>query len=196
MIMPVHGEGFMSGEDHLSQEAASRRTLRSTIGEYLPDLILGANDGIITTLAVVSGVVGAALSTTVILILGFANLLADGFSMGASNILSRRSQVGGEGMPTIAESAGHGVATALGFVLAGLVPLLAYLVPWFEHDRFAVATVLALTTLFVVGAGRTFFTRRGWLASGLEMLIVGALAAAVAYGIGALGAAIIGRAGG
>jgi vacuolar iron transporter family protein len=44
----------------------------------------------------------------------------------------------------------------------------------------------------VVGAGRAFFTRRGWLASGLEMLVLGALAAGVAYGIGALGAVIIG----
>ena len=42
---------------------------------YLADLVFGANDGIITTLAVISGVVGASLSTRVILILGFANLL-------------------------------------------------------------------------------------------------------------------------
>jgi len=45
--------------------------------------------------------------------------------------------------------------------------------------------------LFAVEASRAFFTRRGWLASGLEMLLVGALAASVAYGIGALGAALI-----
>jgi VIT1/CCC1 family predicted Fe2+/Mn2+ transporter len=51
---------------------------------------------------------------------------------------------------------------------------------------------LALGTLFAVGAGRAFFTQRGWLASGLEMLSIGALAAAVAYGVGRLGAAIVG----
>ena len=61
------------------------------IGHYLPDLVYGANDGIITTFAVVTGVVGAELSERIILILGFANLLADGFSMGASNYLARRS---------------------------------------------------------------------------------------------------------
>ncbi len=54
---------------------------------YLPDLVYGANDGIITTFAVVCGVVGANLSVRIILILGFANLVADGFSMGASNFL-------------------------------------------------------------------------------------------------------------
>ena len=62
------------------------------MGEIPPDLVYGANDGIITTFAVVSGVVGAALET-VIVILGLANLLADGFSMGASNYLARRSNV-------------------------------------------------------------------------------------------------------
>ncbi len=65
--------------------------VRALVRKYLPDLIYGANDGVVTTLAVISGVVGASLSTTVILVLGFANLLADGFSMGASNVLSRRS---------------------------------------------------------------------------------------------------------
>ena len=61
--------------------------LRATIGKYLPDLIFGASDGIITTLAIVSGIVGAALPAPVVLILGLASLLADGFSMGASNVL-------------------------------------------------------------------------------------------------------------
>lgn len=48
---------------------------------WLPDFVYGGIDGAITTFAIVAGVVGASLSTPVILILGFANLLADGFSM-------------------------------------------------------------------------------------------------------------------
>jgi VIT1/CCC1 family predicted Fe2+/Mn2+ transporter len=164
------------------------------VGKYLPDIIFGASDGIITTLAVVSGVVGAALSTTVILVLGFANLLADGFSMGASNVLSRRSHTGEHALPTLADAANHGAATFAGFVVAGIVPLAAYLVPWFDGARFTAATVLALATLFAVGAARTFFTGRGWLVSGLEMLCIGAAAAAVAYAVGAFAAAVIGEA--
>ena len=167
------------------------RGLDSTIRKYLPDIVYGANDGIITTFAVVSGVVGAALSTTVIVILGFANLLADGFSMGASNVLSRRSDANHGTLPTLRRATGHGVATFIGFVAAGIVPLLAYLLPWFEGVRFAAATALALTTLFAVGAGRAFFTERGWFVSGMEMLLIGVLAGAVAYGVGALGAAIV-----
>jgi vacuolar iron transporter family protein len=170
-----------------------RGKLFTTIGRYLPDLVFGANDGIITTLAVVSGVVGAALSPSVILILGFANLIADGFSMGASNVLSRRSDPQNGALPNLSTVANHGLATFLGFILAGVVPLLAYLLPFFEGERFAAATALALGTLFAVGASRAAFTGRGWLASGLEMLILGALAAAVAYGVGALAAMIIGQ---
>ena len=49
--------------------------LSAATRHYLPDLVYGANDGVITTFAVVCGVVGAGLSETVILILGFANLL-------------------------------------------------------------------------------------------------------------------------
>jgi VIT1/CCC1 family predicted Fe2+/Mn2+ transporter len=152
------------------------------IGHYLPDLVYGANDGIITTFAVV----GANLSERIILILGFANLLADGFSMGASNYLARRSYADADDRAMGREAARHGTATVLGFVTAGLVPLLAYLVPLSDDARFPMAVALTLSTLFAVGASRAIVTHLGWVRSGLEMLLVGALAAAVAYSIGAL----------
>ena len=69
----------------------TRDRIDAALRHYFPDLVYGANDGIVTTFAVVTGVTGAALSERIILILGFANLVADGFSMGASNFLSRRS---------------------------------------------------------------------------------------------------------
>ncbi|MGV8843857.1 MAG: VIT1/CCC1 transporter family protein [Pseudomonas sp.] len=47
--------------------------------------ILGAIDGCVTTFAVVAGAVGAGLPASVALIMGFANLFADGFSMAVSN---------------------------------------------------------------------------------------------------------------
>ncbi len=65
---------------------------RRTTGKYVGDLVYGANDGIITTFAVVAGVSGASLEPVIILILGFANLLADGVSMGASNFLGEQSE--------------------------------------------------------------------------------------------------------
>lgn len=58
----------------------------------LGDFVYGATDGAVTTFAVVAGVVGASLSPSIVLILGFANLLADGFSMAVGNYLAARAQ--------------------------------------------------------------------------------------------------------
>lgn len=61
-------------------------------GAYLKDMVYGAIDGIVTTFAVVAGVAGAGLSIKVILILGFANLVADGLSMATGNYLGTKSE--------------------------------------------------------------------------------------------------------
>ena len=58
---------------------------------YLKDFIYGSIDGIVTTFAIVAGVYGANLSSGVIIILGLANLIADGFSMGISNFLGTKA---------------------------------------------------------------------------------------------------------
>jgi VIT1/CCC1 family predicted Fe2+/Mn2+ transporter len=154
---------------------------------YLGDLVYGANDGIITTFAVVSGVAGASLDARTVLILGAANLFADGFSMGASNYLSIRSDEAvrvsrgeeiGEPFPLR-----HGVATTGAFVLAGVIPLIPYVAAPPER-RFAVAVVATLTALFVVGALRSTVTALRWWKAGVEMLAVGALASAVSYAVG------------
>ena len=63
-----------------------------TTHSYLRDFVYGAIDGTVTTFAVVSGVAGAGLSTGVIIVLGMANLLADGFSMAASNYLGTKTE--------------------------------------------------------------------------------------------------------
>lgn len=176
----------MPGSDQPSEPTSPREVLE----HYLGDLVYGANDGIITTFAVVAGVAGANLSPNVILILGFANLVADGFSMGASNYLSIRSDEARRAAAGLGvkepHALRHGIATFAAFNLAGVVPLLAFLLPIVEDDRFIAATILTLLTLFVVGAARSFITRENLIRSGMEMLLVGGAAAAVAYGIGAL----------
>lgn len=73
-------------------EEIRRRLARGPRHSYLRDFVYGAVDGIVTTFAVVAGVAGAQLSTGVVLILGFANLLADGFSMAVSNFLATRAE--------------------------------------------------------------------------------------------------------
>lgn len=60
--------------------------------EYLGETVYGGIDGIVTTFAIVAGSVGAGLSSKIVLILGFANLIADGFSMGVGAYLSSKSE--------------------------------------------------------------------------------------------------------
>ena len=59
----------------------------------LEDFVYGATDGAVTTFAVVAGVVGASLSPSIVLILGFANLLADGLSMAVGNYLAAKTRL-------------------------------------------------------------------------------------------------------
>lgn len=77
--------------DH-SQEAIRERLEEDNEASYLRDWIYGGIDGGITTFAIVSGVIGANFSTSVILILGAANILADGFSMAASNYTGTKAE--------------------------------------------------------------------------------------------------------
>lgn len=74
-------------------EIIDKRLHHIKVGRYLKDVVFAANDGIITTFAVVAGTVGASLSPSIVIILGFANLLADGISMAAGNYLGTRSEM-------------------------------------------------------------------------------------------------------
>ena len=159
------------------------------VGRYLPELVYGASDGIVTTFAIVSSIVGAGLSTATILVLGFASLFADGISMAVGNVLSERSKAGEP--PPMREAARHGAATFTGFIVAGLTPLLAYLLPAPGIGRFGLAIVLAAAALFLIGASRAAFTRLRPLRAGAEMLLLGAAAGGVAYGAGRIGAALV-----
>jgi VIT1/CCC1 family predicted Fe2+/Mn2+ transporter len=73
------------------RDSVAARLAQGPKASYLPDAVYGAIDGTVTTFAVVSGVLGAELSPRVVLILGAANLLADGFSMAAGNFTATKS---------------------------------------------------------------------------------------------------------
>ena len=75
---------------HTPEAIATR--LQDTPRSALSDWVLGAIDGVITTFAIVAGVVGAGLSTGVVVVLGIANLFADGLSMGASRYLGAEAE--------------------------------------------------------------------------------------------------------
>lgn len=79
-------------EVHAHSESGIQQRLQSSVDHsYLGDFILGAIDGCVTTFAIVAGVAGAGLPRSATIILGIANLLADGFSMAASNFQKAKS---------------------------------------------------------------------------------------------------------
>jgi vacuolar iron transporter family protein len=79
--------------EHLhTREAIQERLAQDTQGNYLRDWIYGGIDGTITTFAIVAGVVGADMPGSVVLVLGLANLVADGFAMGAGNYSGTKAE--------------------------------------------------------------------------------------------------------
>ena len=83
-----------------------------------------------------------------------------------------------------------GLATLLAFVIAGSIPMLIYLVGLFApispDVAFPISIALSGLALFGLGAAKVVITRLNPFRSGVEMLIVGGLAAGVAYGVGSL----------
>lgn len=73
-------------------EAVARRLAEPRRASYLGDSVLGGIDGCVTTFAVVAGTMGAGFPAVVAVVLGFANLIADGFSMAVSNYQATKSR--------------------------------------------------------------------------------------------------------
>lgn len=230
-----------------TREAIHARLRRPTDHSYLSDAVLGGIDGCVTTFAVVAGAIGGRLSGEIIVILGLANLLADGFSMAASNYLSVKSErergeqmrreeedhidrvpegereeirqifsakgFRGDVLESIVDvicrnrklwidtmlieehglqlESRHplraGLATFIAFFVVGLVPLLPFLFTAMDIESgFKVSTLTTAVAFFVVGSAKGWVLRRSMMASGFETLVIGGLAAALAYAAGYL----------
>lgn len=233
-----------------SEKSSSAEEKHSLAGQYIKSIIYGGLDGIITTFAVVAGVAGAALSPGVVLVLGFANLIADGLSMAIGDYLSTKAEtefqqaerkretweienypegekqelvelyiskgMSEEDAKTVTEIISknkdtwvdimmveelgiieeedsplkNAIVTLLSFIIFGFIPVLTYVlskfIPNIQLNTFMLSTLLTSLTLFTLGALKVKVTGKNWLISGLEMLIVGGLAAGAAYLIGIL----------
>lgn len=162
---------------------------------YLKAAVYGANDGIITTFAVVAGAAGAGLPASVVIVLGGANVVADGISMGLGDFLGERSErriTTAKARPDNSIPSWHtGAITVVFFLLAGTLPLMPFYLELMglslaSANRFLWSAVWTGIGLFSVGSLRTLITSGSWLRNGLEMLSIGAIAAFTAYGLGAL----------
>jgi len=158
---------------------------------YTPDFVYGGIDGTITTMAIIAGSIGAGFSPQVILVLGIANVLADGFSMGISRYLSAKAErkMGIKGpKPFMA-----GLMTTISFILIGLIPLLSFIIaysaqvdagdmqPWIYASY-----VLTALAFLLIGSLKSRFTGESPLKAGLETLVVGGIGAVIAYTVGRL----------
>lgn len=156
---------------------------------FLRDAVFAASDGIVTTFAIVAGSAGASLNSRIVLILGFANLFADGFSMAAGNYLGVKSEIEyeeSEGQDAKKEGAPfkHGAVTFVFFNIAGLIPLLPFVFK--IENAFLASTFLVGISFFLIGFLRSSYTKKNMFASGIEMFTVGGFAAFVAFIVGFL----------
>lgn len=234
----------------LHEEGREHELHGSVHGEHVGDFVFGGIDGVVTTFAVVAGVAGASLSPAVVLVLGLANLLADGFAMGVGNYLSIRSEherydrerkrelweienvpehereeirklyadkgLRGHALDQVVaaitadktlwldtmmrEELGlsqetrspvkGGLVTYAAFIVIGFVPLLSFVgaifMPSLDENTFGISVGLTALALFVIGALKTLIVERPFWRSGLETLLMGGLAATVAYAVGYL----------
>ncbi|MEQ6166056.1 MULTISPECIES: VIT1/CCC1 transporter family protein [unclassified Ekhidna] len=219
----------------------------SRFQEYLGEFVYGGIDGSVTTFAVVSGSAGANLESSIIIILGFANLIADGFAMSIGSYLSTKSEKenylkhksieywevdnlpekerdeireiyaskGFEGellekvVEVITEDRDRwvdimmkeelemaeetkspfkmGAITFLSFLLLGFIPLLIYVIDYFnpvQSDLFLVSSILTGTCFVGIGFLKSVVTGTRKFKSVIETLLLGGAAAVLSYFVG------------
>ena len=156
--------------------------------KYLPEFVYGGTDGAITTFAVVAGILGASLSSTIVLILGFANLVADGFSMAVSNYLSAKSQGDLRKSKNTKDPRKTALVTFIAFAIIGFIPLFSFVIaPFFPHidaNKFLYSIILTGIAFLVIGYIRGKVANKSSLRTSIETLTIGAVAAFLAYIVG------------
>lgn len=184
-----------------------KERFEASLGEF----VYGAIDGTVTTFAVVAGAAGAGLSSKIIVILGFANLIADGFSMGASSYLSakskrdlkiKKSAEKGEEYDPHDHSHGEtpltdGLTTFASFVVVGLIPFILYVLDAIFDWRiaggqlFLWSSVLTGVTFVAIGLLKAYVTKTKPFRAAAETFALGAIAAVLAYALGDFLAAVL-----
>ena len=219
----------------------------------LRPVVFGANDGLVSNLALVMGVAGAAPDPGVIVLAGIAGLLAGAFSMGVGEYVSVQSQLElleyqtelqrrqlretpdeerailvrlymergftneeathfagrifedpehavslllheevGLDRRSIGSPLAAGIGSFTAFSLGALIPLVPFLLAT-GTPAFVSSIAASLGALFLLGVGISVLTHRSLLYTSIRQVILGGVAAAVTYGVGAaIGVSVIG----
>ncbi|WP_170774850.1 VIT1/CCC1 transporter family protein [Ruegeria conchae] len=233
----------MTDHGHSQQEITERINAPPGRG-VLRDVVYGGIDGSVTTFAIVAGVAGAGLSPFVIVALGLANVLADGFSMAAGNYSGTKAEIDNihriraieeqhirlypdgerkevreilmqkglsgrvldeatdeitsnhdnwinlmiEGEYGLGSVDPHpmkaAMATFFAFLVAGMIPLLPFL--FSIEGAFTVSAWMTAGVFFAIGAMKSRWSLAPWWRSGAETLLIGGLAAGIAFLVGSL----------
>jgi vacuolar iron transporter family protein len=227
-------------QKHLTKDGKS-----NFIADFIQDIVYGGNDGIVTTFAVVAGGTGADLSVGIIIIMGIANLIADGTSMASGAYLSIKSEMDqyarlrkqelidiqtnpsleravmrhhfekkgfseaqldhavevltsnqelwldtimleehGLTKDSASRPIAHGAMTLASFIIFGSIPLFPYVFSAYIQNQFTTAIVGTAIALFALGLTRSIATKERLIRGPIEVFVVGATGAVVAYLIG------------
>ncbi len=170
---------------------------RQHLEDYLSEFVYGGIDGAVTTFAVVAGATGARFEAKILLVLGFANLIADGFSMGVGSYLSTKSEQQlmekkGESIADEPSPAVNGVTTYASFILVGLVPLLVFTADFIfdlgmnNMDAFYLTAFMTALAFVGIGLLKSRVAQAPRVRSIMETLVLGVIAAGLAYVLGDL----------
>ncbi len=165
------------------------------IEDNLREFVYGGMDGAVTTFAIVTGAAGANFSSKVILILGLANVFADGFSMAVGAYLSEKADQQLEAKQNNKQHEANetplaaSIATFISFVLVGFVPLSIYIIDYvfslgLGESALVYSIILTLSAFAAVGYLRAVVTKIDKSKSMLETLGLGVAAAVISYTLG------------
>jgi len=155
---------------------------------YLPEFVYGSMDGLVTTFAIVTGAAGAGFPAGVILIMGFANVFADGFSMGSSSYLAALSEDPEHRTVHQKGPFQQGFVTFLSFLAIGIIPLLPFILAYFlpEVSSYALQTSIIITMVGFAGVGYISGIVIGGskLKSAARTVFIGTIAALISFLVG------------
>ncbi len=157
--------------------------------DYVRDIVLSANDGVVTTFAVVAGSLGASLPPSVVIVLGLANLFADGLSISTSAYLGVKSEIeyeqsSGQKIKIGSRPFKNGFISFVSFGIAGFIPLASYLFKM--KNSFEVSMILVAVSLLIVGIFRGVISNKHIARTAVENLFIGGASAVVAFVVGEL----------
>ncbi len=164
--------------------------LRRFFNTYLPEFVYGSIDGVVTTFAIVTASIGAELSPVYIFILGFANVLADGFSMGSSNYLSALSEMDLKRSEAQSKKIAFKKAfvTFSSFVALGALPVIPFLIstfiPSFRGADVRLSITLAFFSFVFIGYIGARVTKTSHMKNILRTLLIGGTASLISFLVG------------